>query len=320
MAKFAQRMLHSFLLLVGVSVLSFVLLCAAPGNFFDELRLNPQISPATVAALKAQYGMDQPWPARYVRWLGSIVHGEFGYSLSYRCAVGSLLWPRARNTLLLTTISLVFAWLLAVPWGIAEAVKPESWMSRLSRWTSSTLLGIPELVLGLFLLLFAARTGWFPTGGMFSSKLADGSAAWKVGDLARHLILPVAALVLGSAPIFARYVRSAVAEALRAPFIEHLRGRGIPAPRRIYRHALPVAANSLISLFGFSLGGLLSASLLIEVILSWPGLGPLVLEALLARDVYVVMAVVVMSSVFLVLGNLVADLLLYWNDPRIRMV
>lgn len=193
-------------------------------------------------------------------------------------------------------------------------------MSRLSRWTSSTLLGIPELVLGLFLLLFAARTGWFPTGGMFSSKLADGSAEWKVGDLARHLILPVAALVLGSAPIFARYVRSAVAEALRAPFIEHLRGQGIPAPRRIYRHALPVAANSLISLFGFSLGGLLSASLLIEVILSWPGLGPLVLEALLARDVYVVMAVVVMSSVFLVLGNLVADLLLYWNDPRIRTV
>lgn len=320
MAKFAQRMLHSFLLLVGVSVLSFVLLCAAPGNFFDELRLNPQISPATVAALKAEYGIDQPWPARYVRWLGSIVHGEFGYSLSYRCAVGSLLWPRARNTLLLTTISLLFAWLLAVPWGIVEAVKPESWMSRLSRWTSSTLLGIPELVLGLFLLLFAARTGWFPTGGMFSSKLADGSAEWKVGDLARHLILPVAALVLGSAPIFARYVRSAVAEALRAPFIEHLRGQGIPAPRRIYRHALPVAANSLISLFGFSLGGLLSASLLIEVILSWPGLGPLVLEALLARDVYVVMAVVVMSSVFLVLGNLVADLLLYWNDPRIRTV
>lgn len=320
MAKFTQRVLHSFLLLVGVSALSFALLCAAPGNFFDELRLNPQISPATVAALKIQYGIDQPWPARYVRWLGSIVHGEFGYSMSYRCSVGTLLWPRARNTLLLTAISMLFAWLLAVPWGILEVAKPESWMSRFSYWANSTLLGIPELVLGLFLLLFAARTGWLPTGGMFSSKLADGATAWKVDDLARHLILPVAALVLGSAPIFARYVRSAVAEVLRAPFIAHLRGLGIPTSRLVYRHALPVAANSLISLFGFSLGGLLSASLLIEVILSWPGLGPLVLEALLARDVYVVMAVVVMSSVFLVLGNLVADLLLYWNDPRIRTV
>jgi peptide/nickel transport system permease protein len=320
MAKFTQRVLHSFLLLVGVSALSFALLCAAPGNFFDELRLNPQISPDTVAALKIQYGIDQPWPARYVRWLGSIVHGEFGYSMSYHCSVGTLLWPRARNTLLLTAISMLFAWLLALPWGILEVAKPESWMSRFSYWANSTLLGIPELVLGLFLLLFAARTGWLPTGGMFSSKLADGSTAWKVDDLVRHLILPVAALVLGSAPIFARYVRSAVAEVLRAPFIAHLRGLGIPTCRLVYRHALPVAANSLISLFGFSLGGLLSASLLIEVILSWPGLGPLVLEALLARDVYVVMAVVVMSSVVLVLGNLVADLLLYWNDPRIRTV
>jgi peptide/nickel transport system permease protein len=320
MATVAPRVAHSCLLLFAVSVLSFALLSAAPGNFFDELRLNPNISPATVAALKAQYGVGQPWPARYFHWLYSVAHGEFGYSLSYRCSVGILLWPRARNTLLLTTFSMLFAWMLAIPWGILEAVKPNSWLTRITRWLTSTLLGIPELVLGLLLLLLAARTGWVPTGGMFSSNPASTSSSWRLADLAGHLILPVTALVLGSAPIFVRYVRSAIAEVLGAPFIEHLRGLGIPTSRLLYRHALPVAANSLISIFGFSLGALLSTSLLIEVVLSWPGLGPLALEALLSRDIYVVMAVVLLSSVFLVLGNLLADLLLYWSDPRIRTV
>ncbi|HUL33451.1 MAG TPA: ABC transporter permease [Candidatus Eisenbacteria bacterium] len=320
MASVAPRLLHVFLLLLAVSALSFRLLSAAPGNFFDELRLNPNISPETVAALKAEYGIDQPVPLRYLHWLSSIAHGDFGYSLSYRCPVGTLLWPRARNTLLLTGLSLLLAWIVAIPWGLFEAAKPESWFSRLGNSLTSTLLGIPELVLGLFLLLLAARTGWFPIGGMLSPNPASASLTWKLGEFARHLVLPVTALVLGSAPIFVRYVRSAVAEVLQAPFIDHLRGQGIPMSRLLYRHALPVAANSLISLFGFSLGALLSTSLLIEVVLGWPGLGPLVLEALLGRDIYLVMAIVVISSVFLVLGNLIADLLLYWSDPRIRTV
>jgi peptide/nickel transport system permease protein len=318
MTRLAQRVLHGLLLLLGVSALSFALLSAAPGNLFDELRLNPQISPETVAALKAQYGLDQPWPARYLRWLASMARGEFGYSLSYRCPVGTLLWPRARNTLCLTGLSTLLAWMIAIPWGVLEAVERDTWVGRVSTGLTAVLLGIPELVLGLLLLLFAAKTGWFPTGGMFSPSTGGAASAGKFGDLAMHLILPVSALVLGSVPILTRYVRSAISDVMAAPFMEHLRGLGISTPRRVFRHALPVAANSLISLFGFSLGTLLSASLLIEVILSWPGLGPLVLEALLARDTYVVMAVVLLSSVFLVVGNLVADMLLYWNDPRIR--
>jgi peptide/nickel transport system permease protein len=320
MAKIAQRILHGVLLLLGVSALTFLLLSVAPGNFFDELRLNPQISPQTVAALKAQYGMDQPLPARYFHWLRSIAHGEFGYSLSYRCSVGTLIWPRARNTLCLTGLAMCFAWLLALPWGTLEALNPDNWAGRFGSWLTAFLLGVPELLVALLLLLFAAKTGWLPTGGMFSSNEGGTSAPWKLSDLARHLVLPVAALVIGSAPVLVRYVRSAISEVIASPFIEYLRGQGIPTPRLIVHHVLPVAASPLISLFGFSLGALLSASLLIEVILSWPGLGPLVLEAMLARDTYVVMAVVLLSSVFLVIGNLIADLLLYWNDPRLRTV
>jgi peptide/nickel transport system permease protein len=305
---------------MGVSALSFALVSAAPGNVFDELRLNPQISPDTIAALKAEYGIDKPWPVRYERWLRSVLRGEFGYSLSYRCAVGGLIWRRAENTLLLTSLATLFAWLLAVPWGILEALNRGKWINRIGGGLTATLLAIPELVLGLLFLLLAARTGWFPTGGMFSSYAADASFSEKLRDLAIHLVLPVVALALGAAPLLIRYVRSAVAAVLDAPFIESARSHGISEGRIVFRHALPAAANSLISLMGFSIGALLSMSLLIEVVLSWPGLGPLLLEALLARDTYVVMAVVMLSSVFLVFGNLIADLLLYWCDPRIRTV
>jgi peptide/nickel transport system permease protein len=315
-----MRILHGFLLLLGVSALSFALLSAAPGNFVDELRLNPQISADTVAAFKAQYGIDKPWPVRYWRWLESIVRGEFGYSLSYRCGVGTLLWPRARNTLLLTSLGTLLAWSIAIPWGIFEALHRDEWLDRVSSAVNATLLAIPELVLGLLLLLFAARTRWFPTGGMWSTNGADALPAAKMRDLLLHLVLPTLALALGSAPSLIRYVRTAMAEVLQMPFIESARALGISKTRIVFRHALPAAANSLFSLLGFSIGALLSASLLIEVVLGWPGLGPLVLESLLARDIYVVMAVVLLSSVFMVLGNLIADLLLYCSDPRIRTV
>jgi peptide/nickel transport system permease protein len=320
MVRVARRVLHGLLLLVGVSALSFALLSAAPGNLFDELRLNPQISAETVTALKAEYSIDKPWPVRYFRWLQSAARGEFGYSLSYRCAVGKLLWPRARNTLLLTSLATLLAWSIAIPWGILEALNRGNWLSRIGTGLTAILLAIPELVLALLFLLLAARTQWFPIGGMFSLHGVDGALPKRVSDLALHLALPVLALALGAAPLLVRYVRSAIATVLEAPFVQSARGHGIPAARIVYRYVLPAAANSLITLFGFSIGALLSSSLLTEVVLGWPGLGPLVLESLLARDTYVVMAVVMLSSVFLVFGNLVADILLYSSDPRIRAV
>jgi peptide/nickel transport system permease protein len=320
MLKVARRTLHGLLLLAGVSIFAFALLSAAPGNFFDELKLNPQIAPATVAALGIQYGMDRPLPVRYLRWLVSVVRGDFGYSLSYHCTVGSLLWARARNTLLLTALATLLAWMVALPWGTLEALHRGGWVDRVGGALVAVLLAIPDVLLGLLLLLLAARTGWFPTGGMASVDVANAGFPEKLRDLAIHLFLPVLALALGALPVLVRHVRSAMIFVLDSPFVEAARGQGIPKWRLIYRHAFPAAMNSLISLLGFSIGALLSMSLLMEVVLSWPGLGPLVLEAILARDVYVVVAAVMLSSVFLVIGNVVADLLLYWSDPRIRAV
>jgi peptide/nickel transport system permease protein len=320
MVRVARRIAHGCLLLLGVSALSFALLSLSPGNFFDELRLNPQISPDTVSALRAQYGMDHPWPVRYARWIASGFRGDFGYSLSYHCPVGTLLWPRARNTLLLTGLSTMLAWMVALPLGVFEALQRGKWPGRVGSILTATLLAIPELLLALLFLLLAAKTRWLPTGGMTSPDVADAGLSGLMRDLASHLVLPMIVLALGAMPLLTRYIRSAMVTVLDSPFIVSARGHGISHSRILYKYALPAASNSLISLLGFSIGALLSTSLLVEVVLSWPGLGPLVLEALLARDIYVVMAVVMLSSVFLVLGNLIADLLLYWSDPRIRAV
>jgi peptide/nickel transport system permease protein len=140
----------------------------------------------------------------------------------------------------------------------------------------------------------------------------------KLHDLTRHMAVPVAVLVLSTLPILVRHIRAAVAETLDAPFLRAAAAHGIPRRTLLYRYALRSAANPLISLFGYSLGTLLSGSLLVEIVMSWPGLGPLVLEAILARDLYVVIGGVLFSTMFLVGGNFVADLLLYWADPRIR--
>lgn len=314
LAYLGRRLAHTACLLFGVSLLSFLLIEMAPGEVFDEMRLNPRVSPESVAALRAQYGLDQPFAVRYVRWLGSALRGELGVSLAYNSPVGPLLWVRAGNTLLLTGTALALAWLIALPLGVWSAAGRGRWLDRCLGRAMTGLLALPDLLLALALLWLAVRTGWFPAGGMRS--LASDSAGW--ADLALHLLLPVVVLVLVSLPTLVRHVRAAMLEVLDSPFIRAARGYGIPQGRLLFRHALPAAANPLVSLFGLSLGTLLSASLLIEVVMSWPGMGPLLLEAILARDLYVVVAAVVFSAGFLIAGSLVADLLLYVADPRIR--
>jgi peptide/nickel transport system permease protein len=318
MRFFLRRLTHATLVLFGVSILAFLFASLAPGDYFDEMRLNPQIPPETVLALRAQYQLDRPPLVRYMRWLESLIHGDLGYSFSYNSPVRPLLWLRARNTLFLTLTATLLAWGLALPLGIRSAEHLGRFPDSLLSGMMAALLAIPDLALALGLLLFAARTGWFPTGGLTSVDFGSLSFLNRLRDLAQHVMLPLLALVLAALPLLVRHVRAAMADVLDAPFVRAARGHGIPRHRLLYRYALPAAANPLVSLFGFSIGALLSGSLLVEVVMSWPGLGPLLVEAILSRDLYVVIGGVLLSTLFLVLGNLVGDLLLYWVDPRIR--
>jgi peptide/nickel transport system permease protein len=318
MRYFLRRLAHAFLLVVGVSILAFLFTALAPGNYFDEMRLNPQIAPETLVALRAQYQLDRPLPLRYISWVNSVLHGNMGFSFAYNTPVAPLLLVRAKNTLVLTITATILAWAIALPLGVWSAETLGHFPDRAISGSIAALLVIPDLALSLGLLVLAVRTGWFPTGGMASVDFESLSRISKIRDLALHMVLPVAALVVSSLPLLVRHVRSAVAEVLRAPFLLAAEGHGIPRLTLLFRYALPAAANPLISLFGFSIGALLSGSLLIEVVMSWPGLGPFLLEAILARDIYVVVGGVLFSTIFLAAGNFLADILLFWLDPRIR--
>jgi peptide/nickel transport system permease protein len=319
MRYITQRILHATLLLLAISFFSFALLELAPGDYFDSMRLNPQISRQTLTGIRAKYDLDRPLPIRYAHWLGSLLHGQLGVSLASRGPVAPVLRVRARNTLLLSGSATLFAWLLALPIGIWSATRRNGWADRICGAATSALMTIPDLVLFLGLLLLAIRTGWFPTGGMRTEAAADLGLWGSAKDFALHLALPAFGVALVSMPVLVRHIRAAMIEALESPFLRAARGHGIPNSRLLFRYALPAASNPLISLLGFSVATMLSVSALAEIVLSWPGLGPLLVESILSRDVYVVVAIVMLSSVFLVAGNLLADLLLFASDPRIRM-
>jgi peptide/nickel transport system permease protein len=312
------RLAHGAVVLAGVSVLTFVFSALAPGDATSETTMDPQLSPETVAALRVRYGLDRPLPLRFWQWLQSVGRGDLGFSLAYNRPVATLLWPRARNTLLLTLTATALSWLIAVPVGAWSASQRGRWGDRVTAAATTALLVVPELVLGLGLLLFAARTGYLPIGGMASTRFEELGEWDRVKDVAVHLILPGSALILLTLPVLVRHVRSSFLEVLGTPFIQAARARGVPHRRLLFHHALRVAANPLITLFGLSIAGLLSVSLVVEALMSWPGLGPLLLEAIAARDLHLVIGAVLCSTFLLLTGNLIADTLLYLADPRVR--
>jgi len=313
-----RRLLHAALLLAGVSLLTFGFSELAPGDYYTQMRVDPGIAPETVEALRHKAGFDRPLPVRYAAWAGSVLRGDFGYSLAYASPVAPLVRERLGATLLLAGSATFAAWLLAIPLGIWNATR-RGWQDAMVRAAMAVLLIIPDLLLAIVLLLLAVETGWFPAGGMASAGAASLPVWSRAADVLRHLCLPAAVLTIGMLPVLVRHVRSAMLEAMGSPFALSARAQGISRGRLLLRHLLPAAVHPLVSLFGLSIGTLLSASLLVEVVMGWPGLGPLLIEAIMARDVAIVLAVVILSSTFLILGNLAADLLLYRLDPRIRV-
>jgi len=306
-------------LLLGVSLLTFLLMSLAPGNYFTTLSQNPQVSPETILKLKAQFHLDRPWYVQYFYWLKNVLSGNFGYSMAYKIPATELILQRLWNTFLLSFFALIFAWGVAIPLGIWAAVRKDSWVDRGCSFIAFFGLSIPDVLLALLALWFAAATGWFPVGGAQSPLHDLMSPAEQFWDFAHHLILP--ALVLAAADLagIMRRMRSCLLDTLRAEYVTAARARGLGEGWVIYKHALRNAINPLLTIFGYSLAGLLSGAFIVENIMAWPGLGRLTIEAFFAKDSYLVVDGVVMATALLVTGNFIADILLAWSDPRIRL-
>lgn len=316
-----RRLLLLGPLLVGITMVSWAAIQLAPGSgdYFQQLVLQyPQINPKTIAALRAQFGMDQPPWIQYLRWLWSILHLNFGLSFAYNVPVTWLIGSRALNTLLLSVTSLVTAWAVAIPLGIYSAVHQYSVVDGLLSAAAFVTISIPSFFSALLLLYGAYWTHLLPLQGLTSVDF-DFLPWWaKILDVARHLVLPTIALGLFSVGGLMRYMRTNLLDVLRQDYIKTARAKGLSERAVILKHAVRNAINPLVTLFGFELGGLLSGAAFVENVLGYPGLGRLILEAVLRKDVFVVMGSLLLGSVLLILGNLTADILLAYVDPRIR--
>ncbi|HEY1261877.1 MAG TPA: ABC transporter permease, partial [Terriglobales bacterium] len=191
MKFFARRLVRAGLLLLGVSVLCFLLMQMAPGSFFDELRLNPQVSPQTIAAMRMRYGLDRPMIVRFGCWLWSAARGDLGYSIAYHAPVTGILWTRAKNTLLLTVSAMFLTWMISIPLGVWAAVRRGHWSDRLSMLLGSLFVAVPEVVIALALLAAAVRWKFLPAGGLQSLGSEDLSLWGRWLDVSRHLVLPL---------------------------------------------------------------------------------------------------------------------------------
>ncbi len=314
-----RRLLEAIPLLLAISLVTFFLLFHSPGDFLSALRMDPKIPAEFLEREVQRLGLDRPWYEVWARWVWGVVrHGNLGNSFAYKIPVADLIGQRLFNTFILALSSTLFAWFLAVPLGIVAAVKHNRWPDRLASAIAFLGLSIPAVLLALFAIYFAARTELFPTGGMTSDNYAELSTWEKMKDVAHHLVLPTIVLGVGGLAIYTRQMRSNLLDALRADYMRTALAKGLSYRQAVMRHALRNALNPMITLFGFAFSDLLSGAFLVENVMAWPGLGRTTIEAYNSKDMFVVAAAVMMASVMLVLGNLIADILLALNDPRIR--
>lgn len=315
-----RRLLQAVPLLLAVSFITFYLLFHSPGDYLSHLRLDPKISAELLEREAARLGLNQPFYVVWGKWLWGILrHGDFGQSFAYKVPVASLVASRLYATVLLAFTSTVFAWCLGVPLGIVAAVRHNRITDRLASAVAFIGLSIPSVLLALLAVYFAAVTNWFPTTGMRSDYAWQMESTWeRFKDISFHLVLPTVVLGMGGLAIYTRQMRSNLLETLNADYMRTARAKGISYPAAVGKHALRNAINPLITLFGFAFADLLSGAVLVENVMAWPGLGRLIIEAYFSKDMFVVAASVLMGTVMLILGNLLADILLAAVDPRIR--
>lgn len=314
-----NRIMIAIPMLFAISLLTFVLMRLTPGNFLDTMRMDPQYSEETIKRYEVMYKLDRPVTEQYLQWVKNLLQGELGFSFYYNVEVSRLISGRLWNTFILSFSSFLFTWAVAIPLGIWAAVNRGKWLDQGIQFFSYVFLSLPSFFIAMILLFWASQSNVLPLGGITSPNYEKLNWLEKGFDLAKHLVIPTIALSIGSIAALQKIMRGNLLETLEQKYILTARAKGLPERKVIYIHALRNAINPLITLLGYEFSGLLSGAALMEIICNWPGLGSLMLTAVRSKDIYLVMASMILGGVLFMIGNLLADIMLAKADPRIRL-
>ncbi len=320
-----RRILWSVPTLVLISIATFIIIQLPPGDYVTayiaELEeMGESITAQEAAELRTSFGLDQPYYVQYWTWISNIIlHGDFGLSLDWKLPVSDLLWGRIALTLMISTLSLLLTWAIAIPIGVYSATRQYSVFDYVFTVLGFLGRGIPDFLLALVLMWLGFAYFNFHVGGLFSPEYAD--APWSLArfrDLLAHLWVPVVVLATGGAAGLLRVMRANMLEELGKPYVETAYAQGMGEREVVWRYPVRVALNPFFSTVGWALPALISGDVITAVILNLPTTGPLLLRALLNQDMYMAGGFILILSVFTIIGTLLSDILLYVTDPRIR--
>jgi peptide/nickel transport system permease protein len=319
-----RRLLNLIPVFLGSTFLVFIILQIAPGDFLDARRLDPRTTPQTIARLEEQFGLTQPIPVQYVRWLGNFVQGNLGTSFDSNVPVAELLGPKIGNSAILTFGEIILIYLIGIPIGIYGAIRQYSLGDKAISITSYVFLGFPNFFFGLLVIFgllqiqYAIGRPLFPIGGMTSENFASLNFFQRFLDILWHTAMPMFVILIGDVAGFTRGLRAQMLEYLNQDYVRTARAKGLTERTVIYRHTLRNAITPFVAGIGTLLPAILAGAGTIELLFNWPGLFPVFLDALNSQDLYVNLSVGALALVLLVIGNLIADFLLAVVDPRIR--
>lgn len=319
-----NRVFIAIVTIVAISALSFAIIQLPPGDYINsyvaqQTASGTEISRQEAENLRKQYGLDQPAYVQYFKWLNRMRQGDFGTSLEWQRSVKSVIGDRLLMTVILTFAAVLFTWMIALPIGIYSAVRQYSFLDYFFTLIGFIGLAVPSFLLALIMLYLGFKYFNADIGGLFSAEYVN--APWSLGrawDLMKHLPLPAAILAFGGTAEVIRVMRANLLDELQKPYVTAARAKGLSERQVILRHPVRVALNPFISTIGYLLPYIVSGSVIVSLVLSLPTVGPLLLRALIAQDMFLAGTIVLLLGTLTVIGTFISDVLLMWVDPRIR--
>jgi peptide/nickel transport system permease protein len=325
-AYLLRRFVYTVLLLLAVSAFSFFLIDLPPGDYLTSYvaslreQRGGEVDPAEVEALKRQYGLDQPLPVRYLKWMGNMLQGDFGRSFAHNIEVAVLLKDRIGITVFTALLTLIFTYVVAIPIGIYSATRQYSLGDYVFTGLGFVGLAMPTFFLALVLMYFINRTTGFSVGGLYSPEFLDQPMSWaKFVDMLKHVSILVIAVGLSGTASVIRIMRSGLLDELKKQYVTSARSKGLSERDLLLKYPVRLALNPIISSVGWILPSIVSGATVTAIVMNIPTIGALLYEALLAQDTYVAAACIMLLSFLTVIGMFISDILLVMVDPRIRL-